>query len=75
MHPVGPPDGVAVLAAMGIGGTGGADLDFGASVGTGMDVDEVAPPVVAPTIGRSCSRALGITESHRQPPSSSYVRR
>ena len=68
MHPV---DGVAVLAAMGIVGTGGADLDFGASVGTGMDVDEVAPPVVALIVGRSCSRALGMTESHIWRPSSS----
>jgi hypothetical protein len=71
MHPVGPPDGAAVLAPMGIGGTGGADLDFGASVGTGLDVDEVAPPVVALIIGRSCSRALGMTESQIWRPSSS----
>ena len=71
MHPVGPPDEVAVLAAMGMGGTGGADLDLGASVGTGVVVDEVAPPVVALTIGRSCSRALGRTESQICRPSSS----
>ena len=71
MHPVGPIEGVDELAAIGIGGAGGDALDFGASVGTGTDVEEVAPPVVALIIGRSCSRALGMTESHKQRPSSS----
>ena len=71
MQPVGPPEEVAVLAAMGMGGVGGAVLDLGASVGTGIVVDEVAPPVVALIIGRSCSRALGMTESQICRPSSS----
>ena len=71
MLPVGPLDGATVLVPMGIGGTGGIALDRGASVGTGMEDEALAPVVVVPTIGRSCSRALGMTESHKRRSSSS----